>query len=385
MKPAEATLESRQWANNSPTKETRLSPTKKPDLDGISTDSVIMLDGDKKRVSLDTSTDPDIEAGQVRAEDPEFGFNAQKARRKSGFNLEALKDPAPAESDKSVPEHRAFFVLGPENPVRIRVNTFIWYPWFDRVILGCICISSILIAVEDPVNPAAPRNLILNYFDYVFSAIFISEMLLKWVALGFVLHPRAYLRNAWNVLDFVVVMGSVISIALAASGVDVSVVRVIRVIRVLRPLRTIQRAQKLKEVVSCFIASVVNLTGISMLFLLFLFLFGVMGVQLFKGGFYFCDDPLTNSVATCVGNFTVTDLESGVDVSVPRVWSRHFFNFDNVGEGLSTLFSAATGEGWPATLYRSIDARGENLSPLYNYRPVSRALSPPSREHIAAV
>jgi len=40
--------------------------------------------------------------------------------------------------------------------------------------------------------------------------IFCVEAMFKIVALGFVLHPGAYLRNAWNMMDFVVVItGSV--------------------------------------------------------------------------------------------------------------------------------------------------------------------------------
>lgn len=339
------------------------------DMDVISTENS-MLDDGRKRVDL-ASSETDLEAGsQPKGADEEDITQAQRTHRHSMFTLGALQDPTPAETDKSVPDHQALCIFGSDNPVRVKINWLIWAPWFDRIILTCICISSILIAVEDPVNPDAKQNFMLNYFDYVFTAIFVAEMLLKWVALGLVLHPRAYLRNAWNVLDFVVVMGSVISIGLAASGVDVSVVRVIRVIRVLRPLRTIQRAQKLKEVVTCFIASVLNLTGISMLFLMFMFLFGVMGVQLFKGSFYFCEDPLAITPETCVGNYTSVDVLTGRNISVPRLWQRAFFNYDNIGEGLNTLFSASTGEGWPATLYRSIDARPDQQGPLYNFRPV---------------
>jgi len=43
-----------------------------------------------------------------------------------------------------------------------------------------------------------------------FLAIFCVEATFKIVALGFVLHQGAYLRNAWNIMDFVVVVtGSV--------------------------------------------------------------------------------------------------------------------------------------------------------------------------------
>jgi len=49
----------------------------------------------------------------------------------------------------------------------------------------------------------------------VFVVIFTLEAIMKVVAYGFVFHPGAYLRNGWNVLDFVIVIvGSVTPLAL---------------------------------------------------------------------------------------------------------------------------------------------------------------------------
>jgi hypothetical protein len=39
-----------------------------------------------------------------------------------------------------------------------------------------------------------------------FLGIFTVEAALKILALGFVLHPGSYLRNMWNIMDFVVVV-----------------------------------------------------------------------------------------------------------------------------------------------------------------------------------
>ena len=41
---------------------------------------------------------------------------------------------------------------------------------------------------------------------YVFAAIYTVEMFLKIIGRGFALHKYAYLRNAWNWLDFLVVI-----------------------------------------------------------------------------------------------------------------------------------------------------------------------------------
>ena len=42
--------------------------------------------------------------------------------------------------------------------------------------------------------------------EVYFLGIFCVEALFKVVALGFVLHKGSYLRNVWNIMDFVVVV-----------------------------------------------------------------------------------------------------------------------------------------------------------------------------------
>lgn len=42
--------------------------------------------------------------------------------------------------------------------------------------------------------------------EYVFLVVFTIEAILKIIAYGFLFHPGAYLRNGWNILDFVIVV-----------------------------------------------------------------------------------------------------------------------------------------------------------------------------------
>lgn len=51
--------------------------------------------------------------------------------------------------------------------------------------------------------------MILHYFfivRYVFACLYTIEMVVKIIARGFAFHEHAYLRDPWNVLDFVVVI-----------------------------------------------------------------------------------------------------------------------------------------------------------------------------------
>ena len=101
------------------------------------------------------------------------------------------------------------------------VHAIVTYPFFDTFIMMIIIGSSIALAAEDPVEEKSDRNVILTYFDYIFTAIFAVEMLLKVkkctligssvkyflqvLDLGVVLHPGSYCRDFWNILDAIVV------------------------------------------------------------------------------------------------------------------------------------------------------------------------------------
>ena len=52
---------------------------------------------------------------------------------------------------------------------------------------------------------------ILNYFDYFFTSVFTVEVCLKVISYGFILHPGAFCRSGFNLLDLLVVAVSLIS------------------------------------------------------------------------------------------------------------------------------------------------------------------------------
>jgi len=51
--------------------------------------------------------------------------------------------------------------------------------YFDLFIMIVICASSVALAAEDPVREYSTRNRVLNKFDFVFTAVFAIELILK--------------------------------------------------------------------------------------------------------------------------------------------------------------------------------------------------------------
>ena len=61
------------------------------------------------------------------------------------------------------------------------------------------------------IEPTSRLAFFLSRFDVFCTAIFVSEMLVKVVALGLVATPNAYLKNPWNCLDGFIVSASLLS------------------------------------------------------------------------------------------------------------------------------------------------------------------------------
>uniref|UniRef100_A0AAQ6IL41 Voltage-dependent L-type calcium channel subunit alpha n=1 Tax=Anabas testudineus TaxID=64144 RepID=A0AAQ6IL41_ANATE len=251
--------------------------------------------------------------------------------------------------------------------IRVACHSLIHHHIFTNLILVFIILSSCSLAAEDPIRAHSFRNNILGYADYAFTSIFTVEILLKMTVHGAFLHQGSFCRNWFNLLDLLVVSVSLVSFFLHSSAI--SVVKILRVLRVLRPLRAINRAKGLKHVVQCVFVAIRTIGNIMIVTTLLQFMFACIGVQLFKGKFYRCTDEAKHTPEQCKGTFVV--YKDG-DVTHPmvreRIWQNSDFNFDNVLMGMMALFTVSTFEGWPALLYKAIDANGENSGPIYNYQ-----------------
>lgn len=119
---------------------------------------------------------------------------------------------------------------------------------FEYFILGLIIISSIFTAIENPLESSTTtKNLVIYYCDIGVTIIFTIEVILKIIAKGFLLNGKnSYLHSFWNVLDFSIVLVSIISIFANTSNGNLNLFKVLRLIRVLRPLRVIGRNEGLK-------------------------------------------------------------------------------------------------------------------------------------------
>ncbi|XP_037099394.1 sodium channel, voltage-gated, type I like, alpha b isoform X1 [Syngnathus acus] len=233
--------------------------------------------------------------------------------------------------------------------------------WFESFIIFMILLSSGALAFEDVyIEQRRTIKTMLEYADKVFTYIFILEMLLKWVAYGFV----KYFTNAWCWLDFLIVDVSLVSLVANALGYsELTAIKSLRTLRALRPLRALSRFEGMRVVVNALLGAIPSIMNVLLVCLIFWLIFSIMGVNLFAGKYYYCvntttDDPVPIEVVN-----NKSDCLNLVNESAR--WKNVKINFDNVGAGYLALLQVATFKGWMDIMYAAVDSRNLEDQPQY--------------------
>lgn len=112
--------------------------------------------------------------------------------------------------------------------------------------------------------------------------LFLIEAIIKIIAMGFVGHPHAYIRDPWNVMDFVIVITGTLEFVAQFTNLTSGVkLKSLRNLRVLRPLRSVNTIPGMRRLITALLTSLKELLNVA-IFVFFLFvLFGILGLQLF--------------------------------------------------------------------------------------------------------
>uniref|UniRef100_A0A4W6EJD7 Sodium channel protein n=1 Tax=Lates calcarifer TaxID=8187 RepID=A0A4W6EJD7_LATCA len=208
--------------------------------------------------------------------------------------------------------------------------------WFETLIIFMILLSSGALAFEDVyIEQRKTIRIILEYADRVFTYIFILEMLLKWVAYGFV----KYFTNAWCWLDFFIVDVSIVSLVANALGYsDLGPIKSLRTLRALRPLRALSRFEGMRVVVNALVGAIPSIMNVLLVCLIFWLIFSIMGVNLFAGKYYYCFNETSEEYFPVDVVNNKTQCEALIQANYTEVrWKNVKINFDNVGAGYLAL------------------------------------------------
>ncbi|XP_078084359.1 sodium channel, voltage-gated, type I-like, alpha isoform X10 [Mustelus asterias] len=238
--------------------------------------------------------------------------------------------------------------------------TIVEHNWFETFIIFMILLSSGALAFEDIyVEQRQTIKTMLEFADKIFTYIFILEMLLKWVAYGFV----KYFTNAWCWLDFLIVDVSLVSLVANALGYsELGPIKSLRTLRALRPLRALSRFEGMRVVVNALLGAIPSIMNVLLVCLIFWLIFSIMGVNLFAGRYYHCINITDGK------RFPIDFIDNKTDClrhsDIAR-WKNVKINFDNVGAGYLALLQVATFKGWMEIMYAAVDSRSVEEQPDY--------------------
>ncbi|KAF8564900.1 hypothetical protein P879_01668 [Paragonimus westermani] len=291
--------------------------------------------------------------------------------------LAALKERGEVQKKRICPQFhtdRSLFFMTKKNPVRRICISIVDAKPFDYFILVTILCNCLALAFNHPYpgEDSNAVNQVLEKVELAFVIIFTTESVLKIIAYGFVLHPGAYLRTFWNVLDFSIVLIGLSSKALEETGGDV---KALRAFRVLRPLRLLSGLPSLQVVLNSIITAMVPLLHIALLVIFVIIVYAIIGLELFQSKLHYTcyknntlkpemmpnPRPCTNETSQMgfkcdeLGpNYVCLDLESD-RYSGPQ---DGIVSFDNFLLSMLTVFVCVTMEGWTSTGYYVSDAVG---------------------------
>lgn len=148
---------------------------------------------------------------------------------------------------------RSLFVFSNNNRFRRAVVWIITHKRFDHIIVFLILVNALLLGIKDYTDPLneSRRNQIIDSFEPVFVWAFTIEFVLKVIGMGFFLDDGSYLRDAWNWLDFIVVVSSLLTEIPQMKSVSG-----MRTFRLMRPLRSLTTMPSMKILISTLLASV---------------------------------------------------------------------------------------------------------------------------------
>ncbi|XP_077385441.1 sodium channel protein type 4 subunit alpha B-like isoform X3 [Festucalex cinctus] len=232
---------------------------------------------------------------------------------------------------------------------------------FEAFITFVILLSSGALAFEDIYLEQRPLlKTILEYADYVFTCVFVLEMLLRWFAGGF----KKYFTSVWCWIDFLVVLISLLSTSAIILGI--SHLEAIKSLRTLRPLRVLSRFDGTKVVATTLFGAIPTIFDVLLACLTLWLIFSIQGVNMFGGRFYHCSNDTSEEYfdSTQVNNRSECFIlieENSTDVR----WRNLKINFDSVGMGYMSLLQMATFKGWIDLLYAMQDSRMIEMQPEY--------------------
>jgi voltage-gated sodium channel len=198
-----------------------------------------------------------------------------------------------------------------------RAKALITNPAFETVMMVVIVVNAIILGLETFEPLATEHHTLFGILNHVILGVYIVELLIRLTAFGW--NPREFVKDRWNVFDFIVVVASLVP-WLRENAMLLRLIRLLRIVRIVRFL------PDLRVIVAAVGRSIPGVASLAAATLLLIYIYGMIGWVLFGG-----HDPENygNIGAAMLTMFIMLTLENlpdniamGLDISP---WTVVFF------------------------------------------------------------
>ena len=293
--------------------------------------------------------------------------------------------------------------ISTDNSYRTKLFKIVYSQPTEYILAFTICTHLVVLTLLASEASGGDALLVLKGLDITIVALYTIECFVRIFILGFFKGPDSYLKNFYNMLDFIIMLSSWIFLILEGFGLEepfrLGSLRALRLILCLRHLRGVSSLIAVMQTIGESLPLLVSVIDFT---LMFGFFYALMGVSLFGGSFRrrcaipktaLEQDPFVQGITntSALGNIYVTDppelcgnaitdsggsakgfeCPSGIgglqhvcgdDFRNPNFG---FTNFDDFGSTLLTLFQCLTLENWDDIMFDTVDSEYKWSSVYY--------------------
>ena len=189
---------------------------------------------------------------------------------------------------------------------------------------------------------------------------------MKIISLGFfnttLENQKAYIFQLWNFADFFIIMMALIDIIYDQPRHD-GMLNAFKSIKSFHLLTLMKKNDLMEIIINTMFRSIKPIMVALTLTLSFIFVYSLVGVNFFRGQFFYCKQEWEDkriSFHQIVNKFDCNNLGGE--------WSKHARNFDNIFNAMLSMFEMMSSEDWLSTMYRGLDTTGIETQPIINNR-----------------
>lgn len=138
---------------------------------------------------------------------------------------------------------KSFNLFEADGELRETLFSIVTSRGYEQLSIILILFSAILLGMSSPLtDPNGKMSHLMYWLDFLTTIVFIIELIVKAITFGFAFNGEpSYLKNPWNLLDFIIILLSIVSLSPLANKL-----KIFKMFRILRALRLISRAEGLR-------------------------------------------------------------------------------------------------------------------------------------------